>query len=1115
MHPHEEYFARLKASLDAAYAVAQAARAKGFDPVDEVEIKITKDVADRVEGIVGPPGIASILREMEKGGMSREDIAFKIADRLARGEIIKGTKEQLIEQAVRTGVGLITEGVLVAPTEGISKIIIKKNPDGTDYVAVYFTGPIRSAGGTAAALAVVLADIARRAAGVGDYRATDTQAERIVEEVNIYENRAAHLQYKPSDDDIRHIIKNCPVSIEGDPTEEIEVGAFRDVPGFDTNRIRGGVPLVTCEGIAQKAAKVHKYTKKLNLGWDWMEKIIKIKKKENKIEVKPDDTFLEGLVAGRPVFAYPSTKGGFRLRYGHSRTNGIMAKNIHPATMILLDEFPITGTHLKIERPGKGTIISGNELIEPPVVLLDNGTVTKVKTQKDAYALKHKLKTVLFLGDMLIPYCDFTKSNHPLIPGGWCTEWWSQEVQAAEQTVPELKNAKEAFSFAKATQTPLHPDYTPNWHDTSVPELIALANAIKDATRADEKTSIPLTPLVKSCLENLLVEHTVFENTVVFGNDEYEMLSHSLGIAMQDEIGLKRFLTLAEPTKTPMDIIIESSGCTIKPKMPTYIGGRMGRPEKAKERKMEGSPHVLFPTGSQKNRSISKLYKILKTKEQKKTTAIEVARYMCTSCKHVGVSRICVVCSNRAEEDLVCQVCSRSVSSSIHCDKPTKTFDKRPVELVDLFENAKRRIPEVAEEVKGIRELINTGKIPERLEKGLLRAKYGVYVFRDGTARFDATDIPLTHFIPKEIGLSLEKCKELGYTTDYFGNPITSDEQLIPLRHQDILLSENGVDYFIGVCKFIDDLLINLYGIPSFYHVAKKDDLIGQLFIAISPHTSAGVVCRVIGFTRAQVGYGHPYFHTAKRRNADGDEDCIILLLDGLINFSKKFLSNMRGGTMDAPLVLTPAIDPREVDDEAHGVELVDHYPLEFYRAAEKIVAPSDVKIKTVKDVLGKPECYENFPLTHLGGYLDQGPIKTKYVQLDSVPDKIHTEFALHEKLRAVNKQDAAKRVILSHFIPDLYGNLRSFSRQSFRCVNCNESYRRVPLAGKCTECGGNLLLTINKGGIEKYLQISKEVAKRYDLPMYIQQRLELVDKEIKSVFEDDKVKQMGLSDFL
>ena len=450
----------------------------------------------------------------------------------------------------------------------------------------------------------------------------------------------------------------------------------------------------------------------------------------------------------------------------------------------------------------------------------------------------------------------------------------------------------------------------------------------------------------------------------------------------------------------------------------------------------------------------------------------------------------------------------------MHCDVKTVAYDRRPIDIVSLFESVKSRLDVSPDDVKGVKGLSNAMCIPERLEKGFLRAKHDVYVFRDGTCRFDATDVPLTHFTPREVGISLEKMRSLGYEKDYLGNELTSPDQTLSLRHQDILLSEYGAEYFVRVASFLDEMLVNLYGLKPFYNIRTKEDLIGHLAVGLSPHTSAGVLCRIIGFTKATVGYGHPYFHTAKRRNCDGDEDCVMLLLDCLINFSRKFLDEKRGGTMDAPLVLSMEINPKEVDDEAHNIEFVSRYPLEFYEAAERNTPPGDIKMKTVKDVLGTPEQYE-LPITHPGGTLDVGNVRTAYVELESIPDKIDIQFRLQERLRAVDKRDAAERLILSHFIPDLYGNLRSFSRQTFRCVGCNNILRRVPLAGKCPKCGGNLLLTINKGGIEKYLEISGDIVRKYDLPVYLKQRLELVAKEIKSIFEDDKVKQMGLSDFL
>ncbi len=1112
----EQYFSTLKKELQNVYSIATEARKKGFDPEEEVEVKIAEDVAARVEGIVGPPGITEIIRSMEEGGMPREDIAFEVARRLAAGDVIKGTKEQLIEQAVRTGLGILTEGVLVAPTEGIARVRIKTNPDGSDYVAVYYAGPIRSAGGTAAALSLVLADIARRTCGVGDYRATDTQILRFGEEVLVYENRCVHLQYLPPEEHLKIITSHLPICIDGDPTEEIEVSAYRNVPGIETNRVRGGVPLVLCEGVALKAAKVLKYTKKLNLKWDWLEKIIKIKKKADKIEVKPDPTYLEGLVAGRPVFAHPSRKGGFRLRYGRCKHNGLMGKTIHPATMTLLDNFLAYGTHMKIERPGKGCVVTALETLEPPAVKLKDGRVMKVRTLREAHQIKNEVEEVLFLGDMLCPFGDFLKSNHPLIPGGYCEEWWSLELK--DNKPPENKDAKSLFEFSKMHGVPLHPDWTFHWSDINSEQLNELVQWLRQGTLHMEEDKIREFVLpqsdAKRVLEEMIVEHRMHEENTILASDEAYILLSSLGALKDGKTDFSSFEKIWNPEKEPLDVVNELSRITIRSKAPTYIGAKMGRPEKAKERKMDGSPHVLFPTGSFKNRSISKQYRTLKSVEGEKTVNIQLTRFRCSNCNILTFYKKCHVCNFPASLERLYSDSGLIVKGEPPADRRTLVSDRRPINIVELYDNVKEKLGGTFPEVKGVKGLSNALRIPERLEKGFLRSKHDVYVFRDGTSRFDSTDVVLTHFTPAEIGTPLEKIKALGYDHDYLGNPLESEEQIIPLKHQDVILASTGADYFVRVTQFLDEMLVNLYGMKAFYNVKTPQDLIGHLAVGLSPHTSAGALCRIIGFTDAHVGYGHPYFHTAKRRNCDGDEDTLLLLMDCLLNFSRQFLDTKRGGTMDAPLVLSIEINPKEVDDEAHNMEFVSSYPLEFYEAAAKCSSLSAVKIKTVKDVLGTPEQYE-LPITHAGGTIDVGNTRTAYVELQSIPDKIEIQFGLQERVRAVDSADAAERLILSHFIPDLYGNLRSYSRQTFRCVSCNTIYRRPPLAGKCSKCGGNLLLTINKGGIMKYLQISRDIVAKYHLPVYLSQRLELVEKEIKSIFEDDKVKQMGLSDFL
>ena len=166
-------------------------------------------------------------------------------------------------------------------------------------------------------------------------------------------------------------------------------------------------------------------------------------------------------------------------------------------------------------------------------------------------------------------------------------------------------------------------------------------------------------------------------------------------------------------------------------------------------------------------------------------------------------------------------------------------------------------------------------------------------------------DVPVTHFKPSEINTSWELLTNLGYTHDVDGNPLTNDEQILELYPQDFIPSTLAIDHLKSTCDYIDELLIRFYGMDPFYKIESADDRVGQLAIGLAPHTSGGVLCRIVGWTDASAGYAHPLFHAAKRRNCDGDEDSIMMLMDGLLNFSKSILPANRGGRMDAPLVLT------------------------------------------------------------------------------------------------------------------------------------------------------------------------------------------------------------------
>lgn len=220
---------------------------------------------------------------------------------------------------------------------------------------------------------------------------------------------------------------------------------------------------------------------------------------------------------------------------------------------------------------------------------------------------------------------------------------------------------------------------------------------------------------------------------------------------------------------------------------------------------------------------------------------------------------------------------------------------------------------------------------------------------------------------------------------------------------------------------------------------------------------------------------------------------------------------------MDAPLILNTRIDPHEIDKEAHNMDVMPRYPLEFYEATLRYANPSELSqlMETVERRLGSESQYEGLKFSFDTGDIAAGPSTSRYKTLETMEEKTSAQLGLARRIRAVDERDVAERLIKHHFIPDLKGNMRAFAGQQFRCTGCNAKYRRIPLSGQCTRCGGKLILTMTRGGVEKYLQVAMRVAHEYGVSDYTKQRLKLTQRDIKSVFESDAHRQLSLADFL
>ncbi|HDR53840.1 MAG TPA: DNA polymerase II large subunit [archaeon] len=1502
-----------------AYEIAKRARAKGLDPTRQVEIFMAKGTAGRVEGLVGmlvPGLIGSGLKERideleREWGKGEEEIGFMLADEVARGKFCKFEDEgHAIEAGMRVGTAYWTLGIVTAPLEGLAHVKIKNRHDGGKYLALYFSGPIRSAGGTTNAMIVLLGDFLRKKFGLGEYDPTNQEVERYYLEIEDYHKRVVRLQYFPSKQEVVEIVKHLPVEVTGEATEKIEVLAYKDLPRVETNAIRGGMAL-TMSMIALKAPKIvrrlGKYGGKYGFdNWEWLQKLAELK--EKKSEDVGTAVYLAEIPGGRPVFGYPNRLGGFRLRYGRARNTGFACMGIHPATAIITDNFLAVGAQLKVALPGKSAAVAPVDTIEGPVVLLEDGSVVKVRDEETARELRPRVKKILYLGDILVAYGEFLTNGHKLEPSAWVPEWWEKELEAVlpegrRGSVKRPETFEDALELSRKYGVALHPDFTFHWEALTGKEVLELKRKLGQLEE------------VKCLLEKLGAEHKVIDGKVKMGSDNEQILRTLLG-------GDEQRFSAGEENGSGVDIVNKLSPVKIMPLGGCWLGARMGRPEKAEKRALKGSPHVLFPAGQMSR--IRNVVEALNGKIQ-----ADLALRVCPKCERRSYYLTCQRCGGETVQKRVCIKCGRVTEQEIHCGLRTNMY--QPIflneDLGALSEKLGLLPPAV---LKGVRGISSDQKIPERLEKGLLRAKYDLTVNKDGTVRVDSTDMPLTHFMSREVGVSVEKLRELGYDKDIDGYALTRDDQVLELKPQDILISDDetfsSADYLVKVSQFVDELLVKFYGMEPFYKMENKGDLVGQLVAGLAPHTSAGIVGRVVGFSPVRSGLAHPAWHAAKKRNCltqntkiivncngtkmkalgdvrvgdevlslennrpvfrkvgevfrrkspammlriktatgrqvevtpdhrmlvferdakkpvarkaaqlkegdwlplagempsgkeletldvlnfiqgtarkdlmvvtagfrskgrkehqwkyrgrvplqtfvasegeeavkkvalkrrkeecrrwlkvedvaellgwfasegylrkrnrtyqvcwgvvkpetkdrlvdlcrqvfgkeagvydnavvlsgrlyyeifkgmgvgagaykkrvpafmfsasepavksflrglvegdgyvgpfisitsvsrtlleetallllrlgvlphfgseekiinsgivaetyrrkgvvkkstihhlkifgeeveklrkelqlikgkstshrpkrikkvggiylapvtsitpvrsesewvydlevpgthnfwadgvfvhncDGDEDSVILLMDALLNFSREFLPSSRGGkTMDVPLVLTTHLHLLEVDDEVHDMDVVESYPLEFYRATLEGKPPWEVKLKTMGKL--EPEKMEGIRCTHWCSNPGAGPTLTAYKTLGAMTEKVKKQLELAGKIVAVDAADVASKILESHFIKDIYGNLRRFHTQGFRCINCNEKFRRPPLIGKCSRCGGRIVPTVYEGTIKKYLETSLKMIKEFEVSDYTRNQLTLVEKRTNMTFGGDK----------
>src|SRR6266480_2653165 len=484
---------------------------------------------------------------------------------------------------------------------------------------------------------MLMADHIRKVAGVGKYTANsyDDETGRFVEELRLYEREVGNFQFKILDEDVVKCIANLPVELDGIDTDPVEVVGHRNMNRIHTDRVRGGALRVMNDGLIGRSRKLLKVVETLKLdGWSWLRDL------KGAVHTGDDDDAaayhrMSEVITGRPVLSMTKKAGGFRLRYGRSYNTGFSTIGIHPAVPILLNHAIVVGTQIKMDVPGKASTIALVDIIEPPIVRLDDGSVVQVSTVEHAIKVGPRTQKILYLGDILIGYGDFLENNAHLLPSSYVEEIWALQLQSklltrsspsqlsaviserliqlSKEPFTTLPTAEEAFEISEKINIPLHPKYSFYWDFVSIDEVLLLREKIckeQQETRRNNTSSYPCrllndSPKLKDILERLGVIHSVKNEGKIIEIDNMDQ-AYSLTKLLTSEPTIPTALRLSSSlsvnniveTKDAIEFVSKISGFEIMPKFASSISVRVGRPEKAAERKMKPPVHALFPVGS-------------------------------------------------------------------------------------------------------------------------------------------------------------------------------------------------------------------------------------------------------------------------------------------------------------------------------------------------------------------------------------------------------------------------------------------------------------------------------------------------------------------------------------
>ncbi|UCG03659.1 MAG: hypothetical protein JSW11_06655 [Candidatus Heimdallarchaeota archaeon] len=1090
-----EYLQNIKNVLKTQVQLATQARARKLDPQSKIESKLTFTSKAKIGAILNIPKLEEYLPSNLSWHESPLLLAADIAKQIVNGRFVKDTRENLILMALHSSLVILSQGLISVPHESIPKISIGSK---SNHLTIYFSNTVRYVTGETVGLVVLIADYIRHVLHLNRYNPSPELINRYVEEIEIYfkmNDRSWDLRK----DLINFLVQNIGVEISGEAYERIEVKKYRNLPNM-TNRLRMGMCVAFDKIIDNINSIAHLRLASGIPEWEWLvppfEGIRRKKHEFGRNEVR----------GTQPLLSRSGKPGGFRLRYGYSRNTGQGAAGVHPVTMYL-SEMMSPGTSIKIDFMERPLTVFPVSTLTGPLVEFKDGSSERIESLTRIIEVESDVTQIWEMGDILLSPDDIP-ATETIELSAWTEEWWSQEVKrmisSKFRSIEYLANIirispielekllseptrfqpspEIALNLSRITEVPIHPFYSFNWNEIAISDLIRLIQKI-DSTNED---LLPDDDDLKVILRQLGAPFIIHGSNIQ--SERFQPFIHSLR-GKEEEITQ----ILSEDSAVGIEKVVqELTKIPIRSLCHRRIGLKIIRVEKSEPRHINPPSHILFPIGSHGGTQRN----LLKVKKGANVD-IQISERFCTTCGESTYVTFCPKCLEETKQQFVCK--TGHISDTRNCRECGQyAFPARikPINVAGIIKSGvqKTGIDDLTK-IKGVSFLNSKNRIPEHIIKGILRAKHNLFVYKDGTSRFDQTNAPLTYFTPSEVHSSVEDLLRLGYTHDVFGNDLIQDDQLIEINPFDVIVSKTAGEFLVDLSKFIDDELTFLYELPPYYRINSLNDITGFLIVGLSPFSMVAVIGRIIGYTENNVIYAHPLWHILKTRNCNGDIDSITLLLDVLLNFSMEFVPTLRGGTMDVPAIINLSDEWEETSVYASYDSILMN--LSFFN--NLIENPLKEELLSYKMSFLKPP----LPISHNIDNVSRYNFENLFRE-SKIVSKIETELRVLSRIRGVKEGEFVDDILVNDFLPKITTSMTRFFLQPVRCNTCNTTFRRVPLSN-CPVCHRRTIgLTLSEGWVLRYLQIVNQLKDQYnsDISEYCHSWVELVELNKRLLFE-------------